>query len=572
MMFQVLHKAGRAILIWLFPAIRRLLEREVSLKQEIYETQGQLLEKEQQAGVLQGRLLEKEQQLGVSQGRLLEKEQQLKALQYRVNEMEQYVKELHERLHEAQKSNDRIARVNARNTRVEGELLHWQKLVGELEIAQVLMLDRLGDIAPVEESLNLLQPAGSPKSAGKCRLTIGIFGNTNNYPLLLAEGFRKLGHEVRLVVNSKSPIHRPESKYPEWEKSYPDWVLDCSAFSEEVIISNSASAPLFGKIVNLFFNKADLVVLNELGPSLSHLLPRPQVALLTGSDLAYYANFDTLRIRASMWAADFKRTPEGRRELHMWTGFVSNQRDGILGADLVCYGQRGLIPEGDRLLDDIGVTDERRMMLYLSNTINLKPQPPAENENIKILCGCRIVYRTQDHPSLSIMDFKGTDILLQGYALYCKQGGKGELRLPRKGQDIEAAVALINELGIGERVSWLEEMPLAGFYEEIIAADLICDQFGASYPGMVTADAYALGRPVMAHLRNEVFGKCFPEPLPGFDAKTPEQIANCLLRLENNRELLVDMGYKSRAYAENYLSPEAMAEQLLTKCGLENNF
>jgi hypothetical protein len=111
----------------------------------------------------------------------------------------------------------------------------------------------------------------------------------------------------------------------------------------------------------------------------------------------------------------------------------------------------------------------------------------------------------------------------------------------------------------------LPEMPLADFYEEMAKADLLCDQFGTSYPGMVTTDAYALGRPVMANLRNEVFSSVFSKPLPGFDVKTSSEITKCLLKVENDRSLLVQMGHESRTYAETYLSPKSMAKRLLQK-------
>ena len=68
---------------------------------------------------------------------------------------------------------------------------------------------------------------------------------------------------------------------------------------------------------------------------------------------------------------------------------------------------------------------------------------------------------------------------------------------------------MVGLLGISERVTWLEEMRLSQFYEEMAAADLICDQFGSSFPGMVTTDAFALGRPVMANLRNEMVDTIF---------------------------------------------------------------
>lgn len=394
------------------------------------------------------------------------------------------------------------------------------------------------------------------------QLSIAIFGNTNNYPLLLAQGLRLLGHNVRLVLNRKELLHRPEARYPDWATAYPDWVIDCSNLADEDI---AFETPAIDLAIHHLTHNVDLVILNDVGPALAGYLRLPHAVVLTGSDLAYHANFDSLEMRTSMWDPEFKRSLQGRRYLRRMADFVARQRDGILGGGVVCYGQRGLVPSGDQMLDSIGVSDARRFMLHFSNTIDLQATLPANNTKLTILCGSRIVYRPGHNPALSAIDFKGTDVLLKGFALYCQRGGKGELRLPRKGQDLHAAVDLISELAIAEQVYWLDEMPLVRFYEEMIAADLVCDQFGSSYPGMVTTDAYALGRPVMAKLRPEIFIKRFPESLPGFDAETPEQIADHLMKMEQDRVVLAEMGHKSRAYAETYLSPESMAKQLLEK-------
>ena len=312
-------------------------------------------------------------------------------------------------------------------------------------------------------------------------------------------------------------------------------------------------------------HNVDFVILNDVGPAFASYLRTPHAVVLTGSDLAYYASFDSLDMRTRMWDPEFKRCLQGRRYLRRMADLVARQRDGILGAEVVCYGQRGLVPSGDQILDGIGVSDEHRFMLHFSNTIDLKAQSFAQNDKFIILCGSRIVYRPSHNPALSAMDFKGTDVLLKGFALYRQQGGKGELRLSRKGQDLQAAIDLVAELAISEHIRWLGEMSLVKFYEEMIAADVVCDQFGSSFPGMVTTDAYALGRPVMAKLRPEIFSQRFPEPLPGFNAETPEEIACHLIRIDKNRNILYEMGQKSRAYAEAYLSPESMAKQLLEK-------
>ena len=394
------------------------------------------------------------------------------------------------------------------------------------------------------------------------KLSIAIFGNTNNYPLLLAQGLRLLEHDVRLIINRKELLHRPEARYPEWGAGYPDWIVDCSNLSDEDIAFETLA---IDQVIHQLTHQVDLVVLNDVGPTLASYLRTPYAVVLTGSDLAYHANFDSIEMRTSMWATEFRRSLQGRRYIRRMINFVARQRDGILGGEVVCYGQRGLVPSGDRILDSIGVRDERRLMLHFANIIDLQARPPVGNNEITVLCGSRIVYRPECNPSLSAIDFKGTDVLLKGFALYCQRGGRGELRLPRKGQDLQAAVDLIAELAISKQVRWLDEMPLAQFYEEMVAADVVCDQFGTSYPGMVTTDAYALGRPVMARLRPEIFSQRFPEALPGFNAETPEQIADHLMTMEKNRNVLAEMGGKSRAYAEAYLSPDSMAKQFLDK-------
>jgi glycosyltransferase involved in cell wall biosynthesis len=393
------------------------------------------------------------------------------------------------------------------------------------------------------------------------QLSIAIFGNTNNYPLLLAQGLKSLGHNVRLILNRKEVLHRPEARYPEWTSAYPEWVFDCSNITDEDI---AYQTPVIDAAIHHLTHNVDLVILNDTGPALAGALRAPHVVVLTGSDLAYYANFGSLQMRTGMWDDEFKRSLQGRRYLLHFAEFVARQRDGILAAETVCFGQRGLVPTGDRLLDEIGVSDRRRLMLHFANTVDLKERPAPQNRQLTILCGSRIVYRPEDNPSLSAMDFKGTDVLINGFAQFVKAGGQGELRLPRKGQDLGAAIALIGDLGIESNIRWLDEMPIARFYEEMAAADLICDQFGTSFPGMVTTDAYALGRPVMANLRNEIFSRRFSEPLPGFTAKTPQQIAKHLVSFQRNKTLLTDMGHKSRAYAERFLSPQSMAQELLS--------
>jgi glycosyltransferase involved in cell wall biosynthesis len=445
------------------------------------------------------------------------------------------------------------------------------RTIAELEAMQIEMHARVGELLRAEDRLETL-PRGraggrrAPEGGGAKPLAIAMYGNTNNFPLLLAEGFQALGHEVRMVVNSRAMLDRPEAKYPAWRNGYPDWIFDCSSLSEESMLSGAA--PLLGKVIERFFGEVDLVILNEHGPALSAWLPRPQLAFLTGSDLTYHANYDSIEVRTAAWDLAFKASPQGRRQVARFADYVSRQRDGILAADVVSYGSRGLIAEGDALLDAIGVPDARRMFILLADTTRLGAAPCRRGEKLRILNGARIAWLPDPRRGFCAQDLKGTDVLLRGFAAYCKRGGQGELRLFRKSKDVESAGALCDQLGIGERVVWLPEMPLTEFHGEMRQADLVCDQLAGSFPGMVTMDAYALGRPVLANFRNEILGDHFAEPLPGFQATTPDEVAEHLLRLDADRDLLKAMGKRSRKFAECYLSPQSMAESVLVKIGL----
>lgn len=396
------------------------------------------------------------------------------------------------------------------------------------------------------------------------KLSIAILGNTNNYPLLLAEGLAALGHHVRLLVNRKELIHRPESKHPEWKGDYPSWIMDYSDFTDlDVAYETLAIDGVIGELTN----RVDLAILNDIGPAFAKYIRCPHVAFLTGSDLSYYGSFDSVELRTASWDPAFRRSVAGRRVTTKVSELVIMQRDGILSASVVSFGLRGLIPKADRILDSIGVLDAQRIMIYISEIDRLAKVPLPNNERLRVLNGSRVVWKQTDIKNYFDIDLKGTDVLLKGFALYCKQGGKGELRLFRKGGDVDAAMELIDSLNIAEQVIWLDEMPLDQFYAEMASADIVCDQLAQSFPGMVTADAFAMGRPVLANLRNEVFANYYPEPLPGLQASSPEEVCRQLLDAEKNRDMLQALGEQSREFAENHLSPARMAKMLLKRCG-----
>ena len=182
-------------------------------------------------------------------------------------------------------------------------------------------------------------------------MRIACFGNTNNYPFLLARGLRELGHNALLIVNQKQALHRPENLDPSLDGNYPGWIHDYSDVSNDHFIGPT---PMIIPVLRLLEN-SDAVILNHVGPSLLAYFDRPAIAFLTGSDLDYLARFETVSTLGRKWDDKFRASNAARLFRELWTGFVSRQRNGILRCRAVNFFPQGMLPDCDRLLDDIGV-------------------------------------------------------------------------------------------------------------------------------------------------------------------------------------------------------------------------
>jgi glycosyltransferase involved in cell wall biosynthesis len=393
---------------------------------------------------------------------------------------------------------------------------------------------------------------------------INFFGNTNNYPYLLVKGLRSLGHDARLVVNQSEALHRPEAADASLARGYPDWIYDCSSLSEEEFV---AEAPRICDVLN-FIAAGDCAVLNHLGPSLASRLTIPHVAFLTGSDITYYANLDTLAARSSVWDEHFRRSPGGLLAHEKWHKFIGRQRIGIATARGISCSPKGWIPEVDRILEEIGVQDDRRFSMFICETSELQYSTPPSRAWLRVLNGARINWKKPMPAGFTTQDDKGTDVLLEGFAAFLRHGGKAELRIFRKGLHVKETEQLACFLGIESQITWLDEMPLSAFREEMRQADIVCDQLGPSFPGMTALDAMALGRPVIGNFKTDWFERQFGEALPVCQAATAQEITRHLDAFAGTRERIRKAGLAAREFAVKHLSPEANAARCLQRLGL----
>jgi glycosyltransferase involved in cell wall biosynthesis len=393
-------------------------------------------------------------------------------------------------------------------------------------------------------------------------MKVGFFGNTNNYPFMLAQALREFGHDVLIVITSQELLSRPESRYPELKQAYPDWIVDAAQLTEWDLITLSPSlAPVLEAL-----STCDALVLNFTGPSLWPLLRRPAIALLTGSDLEHYANFATVELRSGYWGPIYRASAEGKMNLNLLREFVQRQRDGIREALAVRYMPRGLVPTGDAMLDELGVSDAKRVFLPSAELELIKPTPAPHNDPVRIFCATRLTWKLPIEPGRSLLDYKGSDIMVRGLGLFYRETGvRLDIQLVRKGLHLAETEQLIVDEGLTDQVTWSDEMTLTEVWAEFARCDIVIEQLANSAIGGAGLDAMAAGRPVIGNARREMFEDYFGQPSPICQAQTADEVCAQLKRLVFNPAKREQIGMLGRRFVEEHCSPRRAAETCLER-------
>lgn len=402
-------------------------------------------------------------------------------------------------------------------------------------------------------------------------MRIGFLGNANNYPFMLARAIKRLGHEVTFVVDSEARLNRPEGRYHEVPLPYPPWIVDCSPLKPWNYPPIPGRA---GEAIRLL-RDCDALVLNEFGPSLWQSVRKPALMLLTGTDLEVladpqYADFVApdsigdmgLLRRMFSW----RKVRSARKLRNHFLRLIEAQRSAIRNAVAVAYFPAGMLPNADRLLQEVGVEADRRVFFLQADIERYQYAPYPVNRTLRLFNVARITWRKPREHFVCELDYKGTDILIRGLGMFVRQSGTAiDIRLVRKGADVEAARGLAQDEGIEHCVTWLDELDQGLLHDEYTNADIVTEHFGKGSIGMGALDAMATGRPVIANASPEIFRAAVGETPPVCHATTPEQVCDQLLRLAADRGLRADIGRQSRAYAEKYFTPERAARIVLER-------
>lgn len=388
-------------------------------------------------------------------------------------------------------------------------------------------------------------------------MRIGFFGNVNNYPFLLARALKRLGHDVVFVVSSEIPLDRPENQDKTLRGSYPDWIHDYSPRWKTVV-----PTPWRSRCIKLL-QSCDAVVLNQIGPSLLPDIGRPAIAILTGSDLEYFANPETLR---HLWreAGSLKGALMFPAKALLLPAIIRRQREGIRRSAKVSFFPHGFYKRADRLLEELGIDLEKRIFLHMVDIDLVQYCDPPNNGVFRAFCATRFNWKHPIPAGYSELDFKGSDVMIRGLGLYYRETGQRlDIHLVRKGLHVPETVDLVREEGISRLVTWHDEMNLAGIHEQFRLADVIFEQLGESMIGMAGLDAMATGRPVIGNGHPELMQKATGVSMPICQARTPAEVSAQLKKLVPDAMERQRIGLASRAYVEKHRSTTSAAKVCL---------
>ena len=165
-------------------------------------------------------------------------------------------------------------------------------------------------------------------------------------------------------------------------------------------------------------------------------------------------------------------------------------------------------------------------------------------------------WERERHPSWE----KGNDIFLEGFARFVRTSRpRAAAVLVEWGKTVAASKALIEELGISDRIVWIPPQNAAGMAAYIQASDVLADQFFLGAWGSTMPRALYLGTPAMIYVNESIHRWCFPEIPPIVNTKSSDAVDAGLCRLldENYRREISAAG---RAWYEKYHSNSVIAE------------
>lgn len=222
--------------------------------------------------------------------------------------------------------------------------------------------------------------------------------------------------------------------------------------------------------------------------------------------------------------------------------------------------------DNQRAADRLGITRYRFVPHPVNETV---PDPMAVqslradlqrrlNADFLVFHPSRQHWGPQRNPHLE----KANDRLIDGLREFFTARPRAAAVFVSWGQAVTDSRALIERLGITNRVLWIDPVPGPALARYMAAADVVADQFFLGAFGAITPRALCLGTPPLLHFDGEVHRWAFDEPPPVMNAGQPGEIAAVLERAYGDRAWLAELGRRGRVWYERFHSNDVVRRTL----------
>ena len=393
------------------------------------------------------------------------------------------------------------------------------------------------------------------------RVRILFAGNSNNLPFAIALETQRLGHAVEVIVTNHHHLNDP-SNFDNQHHDVKVTLLPFASEEESLILDAKRNRILNYVLSNQ--NRFDFIFLSDVTVGFGTRLTTRYGILVTGNEIVYYGASNFAAIRSSGWPLSTTFSPRSMLVKRRYKTFMKAVRQSFIRTSLIRTLPLVYWLEADDFFRSIQLPRE----IFFDDIFFFRLRGANMGQPIShtpyFLSGTRICIDRSSKDDLSNLDVKGTDILLDGFAIYVRSGGTGFLGLFEKGPDVARAKILIDQLGITSRVVWNPEVPLPDFSDQVAHADVILDQLTShSVPGLVTGISYHHAKPVIANFRREIQGRYLD--LPGISITSAKELAEAFMFCELNPQHMAVLGQDGQRVLLDRFSITNYVERLLSK-------
>jgi glycosyltransferase involved in cell wall biosynthesis len=389
-------------------------------------------------------------------------------------------------------------------------------------------------------------------------MRIAFYGNiANNFYQIVKALRAQYQIDAHLYIDAHGPTGmRPESDSPTLKNHYPNWIHEGHYLNR-----TSMLFPWTSHLVREL-EQYDAVIVSYLGPMFTQFIHKPTIFFVTGSDLTFFPFPREYRLLHAGTRSKLSALVKGfwlrrgiRRVLEIWTQpyfpFVNALNRLHIDEARISPIYLPLVIDTDRF------TFDENARYHKDQNI----QHIIANFDFVVFHPSRLMI--QDHPQLKTAgQWKRNDLLFRGFAKFIERSGarRSVLVMPDRTQsdDLPMGKEIIHKMGLDQNVLWIKPPRQEGFTrDELIPiysiADVVADDFGIGWFGSVVLEAYALSRPVVTYVDENVVSKLYPWH-PILSANTEEGIADHLMRLYTDPEYKKEVGCKGREWIEEFHS------------------